>query len=64
MKKFTLAAAAALALATTAPATAETTVSDDPFATTQASLALAGLSGAAAIVGAMVLITVVAASDT
>ncbi|MFY0681098.1 MAG: hypothetical protein JXR13_11030 [Thalassovita sp.] len=64
MKKFTLAAAAALALATTAPATAETTVSDDPFATTQASLALPGLAGAAAIVGTLVLVTIVAATDT
>jgi hypothetical protein len=41
MKKFTIAAAAALALASAAPAVADTKTSDDPFVSTQ----LAGLGG-------------------
>jgi uncharacterized membrane protein len=35
MKKFTLAAAAVLALASAAPAVADTKTSDDPFVSTQ-----------------------------
>jgi hypothetical protein len=64
MKKFTIAAAATLALASAAPAIADQKTSDDPFVSTQGSLALgAGGAAAAAAVG-IAIIAVAAGGDT
>lgn len=63
MKKFTIAAAAALALASAAPAVAETATNDDPFVSTQGSLLL-GSSGIAAVAGAIIIIGIAAAGDS
>lgn len=51
MKKFTLAAAAVLALASAAPAVAETKTTDDPFVSTQAAggFTFLGLTGGGAV---------------
>jgi hypothetical protein len=50
MKKFTLAASAALALAAAAPAVADTKTTDDPFVSTQfAGFTFLGLSGGGAV---------------
>lgn len=64
MKKISImAAAAALTVATAAPVFAETKAQNDPFVSTQGSLALgAGGAGAAAI-AAVTLAILIAASD-
>ena len=50
MKKFTIAAAAVLALASAAPAIADTETSDSPFVSSQfAGFTFLGLSGSAGI---------------
>ena len=65
MKKFTIAAAAALSFAVAAPAVADQKVSDDPFVSTQGSAALlAGGGGIAAAVIAVAVLAVAAAGDS
>lgn len=64
MKKFTFAAAAALALASAAPVVAETATNDDPFVSTQGSLELLGANGMAALAGAILIIGIAAAGDS
>lgn len=58
MKKFTMAAAAALALATAAPAIADQKTSDDPFVSTQGSLPFL-LAGGAATTTTLAFFTIV-----
>ncbi|MGH1354871.1 MAG: hypothetical protein ACRBBS_07320 [Thalassovita sp.] len=64
MKKFTIAAAAALALASAAPAVADTATNDDPFVSTQASLAVGESSALAAVGAAILIIGIAAAGDS
>jgi hypothetical protein len=64
MKKFTIAAAAALSFAVAAPAVADQKVSDDPFVSTQGSVALGGAGGIAAAVIAVAVLAVAAAGDS
>jgi hypothetical protein len=65
MKKFTIAAATALALTAAAPAVADQKVSDDPFVSTQGGVAmLGGAGGIAAAVIAVAVIAVAAAGDS
>ncbi|MFD1509479.1 hypothetical protein [Lacimonas salitolerans] len=66
MKKFTIAAAAALAFASAAPAMADQKTSDDPFVSTQGSAALLAPGTATAIAAATVVVftIAVAASDS
>ncbi len=58
MKKFTIAAAAALALASAAPAIADQKTSDDPFVSTQGSLPM----GAIGVGGGLAIATIVVAA--
>ncbi|WP_420566718.1 hypothetical protein [Thalassovita sp.] len=58
MKKFTIAAAAALTLAAAAPAVADTATTDDPFVSTQGALNLGGPN--LLLVGTLVTIVAVA----
>ena len=64
MKKFTIAAAAALALASAAPAIADQKTSDDPFVSTQGSAALAGPGAVAAAVVGIAIVAVAASGDS
>lgn len=64
MKKFSIAAAAVLALASAVPAVADTKTSDDPFVSTQASLALGGAGAAAAAVAALLVVGIAASGDS
>lgn len=63
MKTFTLAAAAALALASAAPALADQATNDDPFVSTQGELTLTGSTGMM-IGGTMFFIAVAASGDS
>ena len=65
MKKFSIAAAAVLALASAVPAVADTKTSDDPFVSTaQTSLALGGTGAAAAAVAGLLIIGIAASGDS
>ncbi len=65
MNKFTMAALAAIALATAAPAMADQKTSDDPFVSTQGSAAgLAGAGGIAAAVAVIAVVAVAASGDS
>lgn len=63
MKKFTIAAAAALALASAAPAMADQKTSDDPFVSTQGGAMLTGGTATAAAVAVVVIATVAVAAS-
>ena len=62
MKKFSLAAAAVLALASAVPAVADTKVSDDPFVSTQG--LLTGNAGIGLGVAAIAIIAIAASGDS
>ncbi|MBA85554.1 hypothetical protein ACSSNL_08355 [Thalassobius sp. S69A] len=62
MKKFTIAAAAALALASAAPAMADTKTSDDPFIST-AGLEM-GPAAAVGILGTILVIGIASSGDS
>lgn len=69
MKKFSIALAATLALASAAPAFADTKTNDDPFVSTQnpGSGPLVGLGGAGAaagIIAAISIVAIIAAGDS
>ncbi|MCM2563898.1 hypothetical protein M8756_17420 [Lutimaribacter sp. EGI FJ00015] len=65
MKKFTIAAAAAMALASAAPAMADQKTSDDPFVSTQGGGALlAGGAATGIAIGTILLATVAIAGSS
>jgi hypothetical protein len=64
MKKFSIAAAAALALASAAPAIAEQKTSDDPFVSTQGAMGLGLAGGLAVATVAVSALAVAAAGDS